>query len=302
MDEGRIAGTTDLWAADHIWQLPDAETIDWRCPGCEAKVIARAWRTDRSFKVSPNFAVKGPHDPGCGINGFEKLISSGESKTIRSENGLPAPYPSALRFIDRHEHVVPDDIDNRSLENRLRHKRGGTALPKNQDHHRTATNIRPLCRFYQAFPQLRHLPLTIPNGDGSTYRELFRPLKNNDNGPIIGKILFAGLRFRDIPMPDADPFHISLNVYLTNTTQNGKDIRQPFTLLVDMTTWSPAKRTLFLNRFMEARENLEERYKSRAADAPYPSAFVYFMSTRLGSDVATFIVDDPSKIFFLEAA
>lgn len=300
MDEGRIRGTEQIWPADQIWQLGDASAIDWCCIGCEASLTPRAWRLDRDYKQAAHFAALAGHQPNCTADGLEKLIAAGGRKSIKTENGLPGPYPAAVRFVERRERIADEGQPIEGVRDVYRYARGdGEGRPRNPDHRRTVTTIRQICRFYQAFPQLKHLALDIPGGDGKTYFDLFQPMSNNYAGPVEGKILYAGIRFKDIPDYNSeDVLRVTLNRTIIESI-DGKEIKNQIVLLIDWSGWSPTQRGLFRNHYEEARQELERKYKATKDKKSLPSANIYFIGRRNGDN--EFLADDHRKICLLGA-
>lgn len=299
MDEGRIRGTEEIWPADQIWQLGDASLIDWCCIGCEAVLTPSAWRPDAGHKRSAHFAARHGHEPDCTADGLEKLIASGGKKSIKTEDGLPGPYPAAIRFVERRERAASEGQPVEGVRDVYRHARSdGDGRPRNPDHRRTVTTIRQICRFYQAFTQLRHLALDIPEGDGNTYYDLFQPMSNEYNGPVDGKILYAGIRFKEVPDYTAQILRIMLNC-ANFATINGETIKSPFILMIDWRGWSPTQRGLFRNHYEEVRQELAEKYKAAKDKKNLPSANIYFIGSRVGAN--EFLADDHRKICVLGA-
>ncbi len=297
MDEGRIQGTDAIWPADQIWQLGDAATIDWRCVGCEAKLTPRAWRTGIEYRKAANFAALDGHEPGCTADGLERLIADGGRKTIKTADGLPGPYPAAVSFVHRRESRAEEGQPAEGVRDIYRYARGGGERPQNPDHRRTVTTIRQVCRFYRAFPGLKHLSLRIDDCAGNTYFDIFRPLSNNDSGPVERKILYAGIRFKEILEDSAATLRIPLN--LTNATVvDGKRVVERVHLSVDWSGWSEMQRGLFRNHVTEIRDELADKYKKAKQGNP-PSAIVYFIGRRIGAH--EFLADDHRKVCLLAA-
>ena len=300
MDEGRIHGTEEIWPADQIWQLENASMIDWCCIGCDAALTPRAWRLDRDYKQAAHFAALNGHQPDCTADGLEKLIAAGGKRSIKTEDGLPGPYPAAVRFVDRRERIAVEGQAAEGVRDVYRHARGDRdGRPRNSDHRRTVTTIRQICGFYQAFPQLSRLPLDLPGGDGKTYFDLFQPMSNSYAGPVEGKILYAGIRFKELPnYSNEQILHVTLNC-ANFATIEGETVRNQLILVIDWSGWSPTQRGLFRNHYEEARQELERKYKAAKDKKSLPSANIYFIGRRIGDN--EFLADDHRKICLLGA-
>jgi hypothetical protein len=301
MDEGRIRGTDQMWPAEQIWQLGDATAVSWCCVGCEAPLTPSAWRPENNHKRTAHFEARNGHQPGCTVEGLEKLMGTSKRKTIKTKDDLPGPYPSAVRFVDRHQRIAGEGEAVEGERDVYRPARdGGEDRPKNPSHKRTVTTIRQICRFYHAFPQLRGLALDIPGCDGGTYFDIFHPLSNDYDGIIERRILYAGIRFKDAPDYAREYLRIALN--LSNSLVVKDEVtRRPVYLLIDWHGWSPTQKGLFRNHFEDVRDNLGKKYKA-ARDAKsknLPSATIFFVGSRISED--EFLTDDHRKICLIGA-
>lgn len=297
MDEGRIRGTDEIWPADQIWQLGDASSIHWCCIGCNAPLTPSAWRPERNHKRAAHFAARDGHFPQCTADGLEKMIATGGRKNIRTADGLPGPYPAAVRFVERRERVEGEGHPVEGVRDAFRLRAGGGDRPQNANHRRTVTTIRQICRFYHAFPLLRGLALEVHGCTGESYFGIFQPLSNNYTGEVGGKILYAGIRFKEIP--DYGQRHLRIALNLRNVREvDGEAAQQPVYLEVDWTNWNTVQRGLFRNQFEEIRSALEQRYR-KSVKGKKPSATLYFIGRKIDAD--TYCADDHRKICLIGA-
>jgi hypothetical protein len=299
MDEAQLGTEGDSWFAADIWSLENAGELDWRCPGCSWQVTPVAWQGDRKFKVAAHFRATAGHDKDCGIDGLEKLIKSGENRKVKSESGLPGPYPSAVRFPIR-ERIVPDETE--ATQGRGRRVESGRSETLDQEkvrsHRRTVTTIRPVCRFFQNFPNLRHLPLAVPGCTGGSFQEIFHMLRNTPGEEKLPpKILIAGLRFKEEPQYSNDSATLTLNAGRKTTDC----IDECYRLSIEWAAWHQRQRTLFSNYVDEQVEDLRGRWlRARALGKPdLPQVTVFFIGTQNPSNPWLIHVDDQRKICIL---
>lgn len=300
MDEARKCEDDAVWSADEIHELGDASIICWRCIGCDAIVIPAAWDPDKKYKRTPYFRAKTKHKEDCTAEKLEKMMKVKERKNkIKSEDGLPGTYPSAVRFSDqinaqegceRQRERIGDDYRPESND-----KGNGS---KNPNHKRTAVTITPICKFYNAFPLLRHLSLRVPGCDGNTYRDIFQPISNNYTGQVERKILYASIRFKEAPdYSDDSKLKIALN--LSNTDSQNK---APVYLQINWYYWSKQRKGVLRNKIEKIRKELKNKYlktdlETESNKKPYGR--IFFIGSRL--DANQFLVEDSRKICLLQS-
>ncbi|SRR6266481_171099 len=299
MEEGRIYSTNDNWHAADIYDLNNADQLDWRCVGCDASVFPVAWDGLRKYKKSAHFKIhpRTRHENLCGIEQVETLLETGRSREIKSTDGFPDHLPSIVSFRSLTTIVpVEGEASKGGKLKSIAPTAPAGSLPSRASHRCQTQGIRRICEIYHGFPHLRGEPLRVPGCTGETYREIFKRLGNTE-GPfrIQNKIHVVGVRYRS-KMDYAQPeLRIELNAGLKT-----EDETRRYQVVVDWREWSERARTLFKNFLEEKLNILQEQYQAAVKQkAPLPSVDMYFLGEQCAEDFLTFRVDHPQKIHLI---
>ncbi|UJB72771.1 hypothetical protein HRE53_29615 (plasmid) [Acaryochloris sp. 'Moss Beach'] len=155
-----VLDQSNKWTADDI-----RREFYFTCLACRVEMIPCAIGTN--YKRVPYFRKpkKTPHELGCDISGYEKLLNRKVRKRVSTPDGFPVPYPSKLVFVE--------EMDSSS---EVAYSKPRSYRP---EHNYTATLIRTLVKHFIAFPDPvdRNLPLTVPVIGQSTYGEIFQRIQ-----------------------------------------------------------------------------------------------------------------------------
>ena len=239
MDEGRIAGTDEILDATEIRHRNQIDGIDWRCPGCDARVYAAAWDDPNKYKVTAHFKryPAQPTDPNCL---YEQVAKAGPCSLTCGEMGRPR------QWIDRIDFPPPVAPSERVRECRTTHDR--------QVHSATRRSLTGACRFHHAIKgNRRSWPLQVSGVPGSNYFDVFEPFFQIPTEPA-SRIWFGDLFLTERPVE-------------TETTI-GVAVAGHITVVAETTNWSDFQKEVLLSRVRRAQE-------SKAAwSAPKPQVYV----------------------------
>lgn len=262
MDEGRIAGTTDIWDATQIAQAVDVERTAWECPGCTLPLVPAAWRP--GGKVTAHFRGKPPfeHAEGC----LYERISNAKHGSLRLGGGMgrPRSWIDAITFpaATRRPTVI-------------------SVLPRRAPaviaHSSTRTSIGGASRYHYAMQRSAwKAELRVQGVVGRTYFDVFAPVTKVQSADDR-RIWFASLR-RDQKPGDWFRDGVALNV-------GGADgwIR----VVPDASRWSDFQKAVFGNRIEVALEWM------RASKGGSRDAIAYVLATRLAERPGVLAFSDP---------
>ena len=198
-----VLDQNNSWTAEEI-----RREFFFTCLACKVEMIPCAIGTN--YKKSPYFKKpkKIPHDLGCDISGYEKLLKRKVRKRVSTPEGFPVPYPSKLVFI---EEIVPSGEATSSKPKEYK-----------AEHNYTATLIRTLVKHFIAFPDPvdRNLPLTVPVIGESTYGEIFQRVQYLDGYNFQDlKIYYGQLKYEDIKTTDTE-IHLPIKTNLRRDSQS----------------------------------------------------------------------------------
>jgi len=100
-------------------------TTEFICLDCNA--IKKTIATKPDMKLFPHFRLQGKHEPGCDINGYERLMKKGRKGSVSSEMGFPVSYPNKLRLP-----ILRRVTDTSSLQNSVATEHDDSALNINE--------------------------------------------------------------------------------------------------------------------------------------------------------------------------
>lgn len=262
MDEGRIAGTSEIWDATQIGAAVDVEGTAWECPGCTLPLIPAAWRP--GGKVTAYFRGKPPavHAGGC----LYDRVSTASRGTLHlgGKMGRPSAWIDTITF--------PTGLRRPSIRPALPRRSPATVA-----HSSTRTSIGGASRFHHVTQRSAwRAKLTVQGVDGRTYFEVFAPV-TKAQPTDDRRIWFASLR-RDQRPADWCTEGVALNV-----GQEDGWVR----VVPDASRWSAFQRTVFANRIEDALAWL------RGSNGKSREAVAYVLATRLAESPEILAFSDP---------
>jgi hypothetical protein len=242
MDEGRVAGTSDIWDATQIANYEDVDAVEWECPGCTLRVFPVAWKPGQ-YKVTAHFK-KGPgvqHHPKCQ---YDLMSKGGRRSLAKGTMGKPKSW------IDRISFPVARILSKRpATANRI------NRMPPTQvTHSSTRHSIGAACRFHAALSGQRfNWPLRVDDVEGSNYFDVFELARSFPKKDKETRIWFGKLRVRaNIEADDQ-----VIRILLMETVLVGGS-KLPVEIRILMDGWSEFQRVMFLDRLIEARRSANE--------------------------------------------
>jgi len=258
MDEGRIAGTDEVWDATEIRHESQVNGVDWRCPCCHARVYAAAWDTSQRHKVTAHFKRYRlqSHDPGCL---YLEVANAGPEALAWSEMGTPREW------IDRIDFPTPAAPMQRQQGDGPPH----IAIV----HSSTRHSLTGACRFHYSIKGDRwDWKLKVAGVPGSTYFDVFEPLFKRPPENAT-RIWFGDLFFMEAPIETDSTIEIAIAGHIKVVAETGN--------------WSDFQKSVLLSRVHDARR------RARVPKTPKPQVYVLSNRDPQTPDVVRF--RDPRK-------
>lgn len=282
--------TNLLVDAEELWEFEgNVDKERYRCPGCGVKVKPSSFLRDEN-KKRPYFRElqkTDPHKDWCDISGEKDLKAKAKKQKVFNENSsLPSFIPTSLKLIDTRI-KINDEGQDKSLSSNSQKNNGRASTEGNgvRRSNGTAQNIRRLCLCYINYPNDRDLPLNLPNIGKSTYEKLFSHLPNNKIVAInTSRILLAPMQFSEPKISDTEiVIELSRGIWNDNFTK----LIEKYTLIVDISNWSKAKKTM-IKRELE----LVRRQAIHTNDKKKNKTWIFFLGEQDVHDQSKFHVKD----------
>lgn len=274
MDEGRIAGTPEIWDATQLSRLDDVSEVDWECPGCTLPILPVAWCSEER-KVTAHFRKKPGthHHPECK---YDLLCRSGRRSLGAREMGEPRSWIDRITFPEARP-FRPNAVA------RYARARGAPVLV---EHCSTRHSINAACQFHHVIAgDRKSWALTVDGVDGRNYFDVFAPA---GLPPSIGpdtRIWFGELHVSS----ESELYGDKLIITLKDQVRDMAPARRAV-VAVDLRGWSADQRRLFADRIEEARE---EAKWTRQRQPPAP--IIYALGFRSSEKSETIHLDHPRK-------
>jgi hypothetical protein len=295
----------DEWQADEIWQLRNADELDWECPDCNYVLRPVAWRPNENYAVRAHFRAPESHGANCNADGFEEVFGKAGTQTIEDERGVSDVIPSVVTFPEARD-VVEGPVSTGEGDRVKKQYISDPVKPPNQNdgkpRRRWAKTLYRICLVHaRATPQARkRSSLQVAGCEGRSYFDVFEPLRDvaqEDPAPLLAeKIFFGSIKFKqDIDYNNVDGPTIELLVGRRQSMSFAK--RPPYRIRVEWRGWRSEQRRLLCKRLEQKRQALSADYTDAVrTGAPKPSATLYFIGEQDSEDPFLFRVTDSRKI------
>lgn len=292
MDSARDINTGKIIEAEQLWLLSPINANDYLCRGCDATVTPCSYKPQN--KKRPYFSAKQGHKIDCDVDGEIELVRRARKERIVIQDGFPTTFPKKLVLNDKRLVVAAiSSIDPLHINEQQTAQHNNVVNVKNNEHCRTASTIRPICRAFINFPFNRDLPLTIPGVLSNTYQYVFWSLKKNQ---IIfysqSKVFYAPISWKAL-VTDGDYLDIQLNA----GEWGEKCFSRSYKVRVNWKDWGTAKRNSVARELEIARLEAIEANKRRDRQ----KGWLFFMGKQDSNDPAIFHVEDHRLICCLVA-
>lgn len=237
MDEGRIAGTPEIWDATQLSRLDDAFDVLWECPGCTLPVYPAAWRSNE-HKVTAHFKKRPrtDHHHRCK---YDLLCKSGPRSLTDRQMGRPGSWVDTITFPEARPFRA--DPVARATRNR--------GAPDLVEHSSTRHSINAACQFHHVTAGSRmDWPLTVEGVTGGNYFDVFAPACFPPSADPESKIWFGELHVTSALHVVGTEITITLNEYVRDAIPSVRAV-----VVVDLDGWSTDQRRLFRDRLEEVR-------------------------------------------------
>lgn len=288
----------DLVEAEELWTMDHVDKDGYVCYGCVTKVHPASFDKETN-KRRPYFSLRDKsHQPGCDVDGAEKIMARAKKERVRTPDGFPLPFPSKLSLVDERPVAGGGSAVGGGVEGREPSK-GGAGDPSRRRHHgHTVKTIRPACRAFVNFPNDRDaLPLEIQDLPGKTYAGVFKYVgsKRPEPLPMPRRLFYSAIRWKAKAEKSAGFFEITLNA--GKWGQASREFRSLCKVRVDWSGWSAARRSSLESEFEGARDEAMEQAKKDSK----VKGWCFFVGTQDASDPTVFHVDDRRLICCLPA-
>lgn len=281
MDSARDLYTGKIIEAEQLWLLPLVNANGYICRGCDALVTPCSYQPQN--KRRPYFRVKQGHKVDCDVEGEMELVRRARKERVTAQDGFPGRFPRKLvlhetRFVVSDTYRAPSHIGEppSSQYNEIN--------AKNNDHCRTASTIRPICRVFINFPFDRDLPLMVPGISSKTYQYVFWSLKSNQiiRYPTL-KIFYAPISWKALVIND-DRLEIQLNA----GEWGEKGFSRPYKVNINWKNWGTAKRNYVVKEIEATRLEAIEAGKQGKNE----KGWLFFIGKQDSIDPSIFHVED----------
>ncbi|MGW4244938.1 hypothetical protein [Nocardia sp. NPDC004722] len=270
-------------------------TGPFECIGCTASMDAVAVG---STKVMPHFRVRRPgHEPTCNVGGDAVPVKPTDPlEDARSERlgGVAIPYRLVRPTV--REEVDPDS----GTEPQQRSTRG-PADPSDSEEkpglrEATTSTIRPFCRTYIQYPNLRsRLRINIPEIEADFYQFAFKRLEQDK---IVAhpqrRIFYAQVAWRTEPDFTADAAEITLYAGERDPERPAR-VSRGYRVVIDWSSWNPKTRSALRREIAAARRDARDQAGTAV------KTWLFFLGTQDPSDDAILRVNHHSDYVFLTA-
>ncbi len=300
MDTARDATSLELVEGEELWTMETVDREGYLCRGCTTQVFPASFDKERN-KKRPYFTL-GPsnrHEPGCDVDGEEKIVKRAKKERIGTPEGFPLPFPSKLTLTDERP-TQTADINTPSMPGggTARSRSGKDGATPRRRHGHTVKNIRPACRAFINFPNDRDtLPLEIPGVAGNTYAKIFSYLgsRKPEHSRSPTRLYYAAIRWMAPPVLEEDYCELTLNA--GEWDQEKSAFKSMSRVRVAWSAWSQSRRDTFMREFNATREEAKEKARANKQ----VKGWIFFVGKQDASDPGFFHVDNYRLICCLEA-
>ncbi|CAM2837814.1 hypothetical protein [Legionella worsleiensis] len=290
MDSARDISTGKIIEAEQLWLLSPINANNYICRGCNAIVTPCSYHPQN--KKRPYFSAKQGHKIDCDVDGEIELVKRARKERITTQDGFPGNFPRKLVLHDKRPVVaaICKGSSHISESQSIQFKLINT---ENNDHCRTVSTIRQICRVFINFPFDRDLPLTVPGISSNTYQYVFWSLKRNQIilYPQL-KIFYAPISWKALVV-DSDHLDIQLNA----GEWGEKGFSCSYKVRINWKDWGTAKRNYVTKEIEIAR--LEAIEADKRGDKQ--KGWLFFIGKQDSIDPSIFHVEDHRLICCLVA-
>lgn len=291
MDSARDVYTGKITEAEQLWLLSPINANGYICRGCDAIVTPCSYQPQN--KRRPYFSAKQGHKLDCDVDGEIELVRRGRKERITTQDGFPGNFPRKLVLHDKRPVVAATCMESSSHTAEPQATQYNAINVENNDHCRTASTIRPICRVFINFPFDRDLPLTVPGISSNTYQYVFWSLKRNQIilYPKL-KIFYAPISWKALVIEN-DHLDIQLNA----GEWGEKGFSCSYKVKINWKNWGTAKRNYVSKEMEIARLEAIEADKRGTNE----KGWLFFIGKQDSIDSSIFHVDDHRLICCLVA-
>jgi len=289
----------ELVEAEELWTMERVDKDGYTCYGCLTQVHPASFDKEKN-KRRPYFSLRDKlHQPGCDVDGAEKIVARAKKEKVRTPDGFPLPFPSKLSLADERPVVGGGPTAEGGGTDGREPSKGGVGDPSKRRHHgHTVKTIRPACRAFVNFPNDRDaLPLEIPDLPGKTYAGVFKYIgsKKPEALNMPRRLFYSAIRWKAKAVKTPEYFEITLNA--GEWVQADKEFKSLCKVRVDWSGWSAARRTSLETEFEVARDEAMEQAKKDSK----VKGWCFFVGMQDSDDPSVFYVNDRRLICCLPA-
>jgi hypothetical protein len=301
MFEARFADGNPI-DIDQFRYLENADRLVLFCKGCNAEVLAVAWKPGIEYKLSSHFRLSPGHDHavGCSTEAYEEFTDSGKQRIIRSASDIPGGYPARLVF-RKEERLTEVGVD-RNVPAKHRYVSGSGEPSDGSSSMRggnTTSSLLQACRFYILNPELRDLPFKADGVEGSKYREAFQSLHSFPRERKLSKRIFYGSLLFKMELRDSVE---SLQLCLVQKIRGENERR--YRLDIYWKSWSEIRKANFKKLIDEKRGILKEQWirEKKSSSLLQSCLYIFFIGDQSEDDLAVFRVSDHRNVCILPSS
>lgn len=299
LDTARDKRTMEFVEAEELWTMEHVDKDAYVCYGCSTQVHPASFDKEKN-KRRPYFSPRDKlHQPGCDVDGAEKIVARAKKERVTTPDGFPLPFPSKLILIDERPVVGGGAAAGGEGTAGREPSKGGAGGPSKRLHHgHMVKTIRPACRAFVSFPNDRYaLPLEIPGLPGKTYAGVFKYVgsKKQEPLPMQRRLFYSAIRWKAKAEKSANFFEITLNA--GEWDQASREFKSLCKVRVDWSGWSTARRSSLELEFEVTRDEAIGQTKKDSK----VKGWCFFVGTQDAGDPTVFHVDDRRLICCLSA-
>jgi hypothetical protein len=285
--------------AEELWTMDHVNKDVYICYGCLTQVHPASFDKEKN-KRRPYFSLRDKvHQPGCDVDGAEKIVVRAKKEKVKTPDGFPLPFPSKLSLADERPVVGGGSpAGGGGTEGREPSKDSADAPSRRHHHGHTVKTIRPACRAFVNFPNDRDaLPLEIPDLPGKTYAGVFKYVGSKKPEPLQmpRRLFYSAIRWKAKAERSPEFFEITLNA--GEWDQAKKEFKSLCKVRVDWTSWSAARKRSLEMEFEATREEAIEEAKKDSK----VKGWCFFVGMQDVGDPTLFHADDRRLICCLPA-
>lgn len=281
MDEGRIAGTTEILDASLISHVDRIEEIVWECPGCTALLWPAAWHPGRSYRVLAYFRIRDGEEHHGDCLYRDRSVGSRSGRT--SARGARRMVGPVIGMVDMTEPAPSSGLGTAGG------RRRDPGPPRLVDHVGSRRSIAAVAAIHARGIEDGTLIgfRGVPGLARSTYGRAFSRVARRGPNVRLHRIWFGELRIRQKIDRRSDVLTVAFAV----ACDDGDGREGPVGIEVDMRGWSTFQRAVFVDRLESALERAVSEHAERRTVTR-----LYVLAPRVAEDPCRIAIDHPKRL------